>query len=97
MIVMHPGEYIKEVYLEEANISSKDLASRLDVSEATVSRILGGKSEVSSDMAVRLERVLGRSAESWLAMQVSYSLMQARAKTYPKLRPLPSSAASLHP
>lgn len=94
MIVMHPGEYIKEVYLEEANISNKELATLLDVSEATVSRILSGKSEVSPDMAVRLERVLGRSAESWLAMQTSYSLAQARKTPHMDLRRLPDFASS---
>jgi antitoxin HigA-1 len=94
MIVMHPGEYIKDVYLEEADISNRELASRLDVSEATISRILSGKSEVSADMAIRLERVLGRSAESWLAMQFSYSLEQLRHKDYPSLRPLEGSTSS---
>lgn len=77
MIVMHPGEYIIEAYLEPLEMTRTELADRLGVSASAVSRILTGKSDVSPEMAVRFERVLGRSAESWLAMQADYSLVRA--------------------
>ncbi len=51
------------------------MAERLVVSASTVQRLLAGKSRIR---ALRLSRVLGRSAESWLPMQDSYDLWQAR-------------------
>jgi addiction module HigA family antidote len=80
MIAIHPGEYIQEAYMEPLELSRTDLAQRLNVSTSTVSRILSGKAEVTPEMAVRLEYVLGRSAESWLAMQADYSIHAARTQ-----------------
>ena len=58
--------------------SSKGCISSRVPSPSTVQRLVAGKSRVSPDRALRLSRVLGRSAESWLAMQDSYDLWQAR-------------------
>ncbi|NOT47758.1 MAG: HigA family addiction module antidote protein [Acidobacteria bacterium] len=74
----HPGEFITEVYLEPNQISGRELAHSLGVSPSTLNRVLNGTSGVSPSMALRLAKVLGRSAESWLAMQTSYDLWQAR-------------------
>jgi antitoxin HigA-1 len=78
MIVMHPGEYIFEVYLEPLGIGVTDLAGKLGVSTSTVSRIINQKADVTPIMALRLSHVLGRSAESWMSMQTSYSLLRER-------------------
>jgi addiction module HigA family antidote len=74
----HPGEFIQEVYLEPFGISSRQLASSLGVSPSTLSRLLKKDSGVSPEMALRLSKVLGRSPESWLAMQDMYDLWVAR-------------------
>jgi antitoxin HigA-1 len=74
----HPGEFIAEVYLQPNGISGRDLASWLGVSPSTLNRILTGHSSVSPEMALRLSKCLGRSPESWLAMQHSYDLWRAR-------------------
>jgi addiction module HigA family antidote len=74
MIVMHPGEYIFEVYVEPLGIGVTDLAVKLAVSASTVSRIINQKADVTPSMALKLSYVLGRSAESWMSMQTSYSL-----------------------
>ena len=74
----HPGEFITGTYLEPFGLTGRGLATRLDVSPSTVARVLNGTSRVTPDMALRLSRVLGRSAESWLAMQDAYDLWQAR-------------------
>ena len=47
-------------------------------SETLVNRILKGRSGISSEMALRLSKALGRSPESWLTMQDSYDLWHAR-------------------
>ena len=74
----HPGEFITEIYLEPNGISGRELAVKLDVAASTLSRILKGASRVTPEMALRLSKAIGRSPESWLAMQDSYDLWVAR-------------------
>ena len=74
----HPGEFITEVYLEPNGISGRELAEKLDVAASTLSRILKGASRVTPEMALRLSKAIGRSPESWLAMQDADDLWVAR-------------------
>lgn len=74
----HPGEFITQVYLEPNGISGRELALKLGVAASTLSRILKGASGVSPEMALRLSKALGRSPESWLAMQYNHDLWRAR-------------------
>ena len=74
----HPGEFISEVYLEPFGVSGRELATHLDVAASTLSRVLSGASRVTPDMALRLSKALGRSAESWLTMQDTHDLWIAR-------------------
>jgi antitoxin HigA-1 len=76
----HPGEFILAVYLEPLGVTGRELAARLGVSPSTLNRVLTGKSGISPEMALRLSKCLGRSAESWLAMQHGYDLWQARKR-----------------
>ena len=74
----HPGEFIREIYLEELAVSARMVAEKLMVSPSTFTRLLNGKNGVTPEMALRLSKVLGRSAESWLAMQNNYDLWHMR-------------------
>lgn len=74
----HPGEFIREIYLEPNRISCRELASKLGVAASTLNRILKGSSRLSPEMALRLSKALGRSPESWLAMQDNHDLWQAK-------------------
>jgi addiction module HigA family antidote len=76
----HPGEFIREVYLEPLEISARVVADKLKVAPSTFSRLLTGKSSVTPEMALRLSVTLGRSPESWLAMQNNYDLWQIRRR-----------------
>ena len=76
----HPGEFITEVYLEPNKLSGRELAAKLRVAPSTLNRILTGTSGVSPEMALRLSKALGRTAESWLAMQYNHDLWQARQR-----------------
>lgn len=74
----HPGEFITEIYLEPNGISGRGLAEKLDVAPSTLSRILKGVSRVTPEMALRLSKAIGRTPESWLAMQDAHDLWVAR-------------------
>ena len=74
----HPGEFIRQVYLEPHELSVRSLAESLDVSASTIARIVNGQSGLSPEMALRLSKAIGRTPESWLAMQHNYDLWQAK-------------------
>jgi len=76
----HPGHFIKEIYLKPFNLSTRKVAENLKVSPSTFNRLLNGDSNISPEMALRLAKTLGRSAESWLAMQDLHNLWHARQK-----------------
>ena len=74
----HPGEFIYDSYMEPFNLSCRYLATQLNVAASTLNRVLKKQSGVSPEMALRLSKALGRSPESWLAMQDAYDLWGAR-------------------
>jgi len=76
----HPGEFIKEIYLQPFALSARKVAESLNVSPSTFNRLLNGESNVSPEMALRLSKALGRSPESWLAMQDQYDLWHAERR-----------------
>lgn len=75
---MHPGAFIKQVYMEENGLGTNELARQLKVSNGLVSRLVNEKTGLSPEMALKLSVVLGRSPESWLAMQDNHDLWHAR-------------------
>lgn len=77
----HPGEFIWETYLEPYGVSVRSLAVSLGVAPSTVNRLVNAQSGISPEMALRLSKALGRSPESWLAMQHAYDLWVARQTT----------------
>jgi addiction module HigA family antidote len=74
----HPGEFIRATYLEPFELSIRSLAESLGVSPSTLARVVNESSGISPEMALRLSKALGRSPESWLAMQHAYDLSEAK-------------------
>jgi addiction module HigA family antidote len=70
----HPGEFIKDVYLDELGVSEREVALKLKVAPSTLHRLIKGTSSLTPEMALRLSITLGRTPESWLTMQDNYSL-----------------------
>jgi len=73
----HPGEFIKEVYLDELRLSEREVALKLKVAPSTFNRLVKCKTSLTPEMALRLSITLGRTPESWLMMQDNYSLWVA--------------------
>jgi antitoxin HigA-1 len=74
----HPGALLREDVIPDLNVTQGKLAELMGVSRLTISQLLHEHRALSPDMAVRLEKLLGTSAESWLRMQESVDLWEAR-------------------
>jgi len=68
---------LSEEFLVPLGISHSAFATRIGVSSARLSEIVRGKRSVTPDIALRLERVLGMSAEFWLGLQQDWDLWHA--------------------
>ena len=79
-ITVHPGGFIKRNYMDELGLRATELAGALEVSESTLSRLLHEKIDLSPTLAVKVSKVLGRSAESWMAMQANHTLARYQAE-----------------
>ena len=73
----HPGEILRDFCIEPLELSVTRAAEALGVSRKTLSAILNGRSGISPEMAIRLSKAFGTSAESWLNQQVQYDLWLA--------------------
>jgi len=90
----HPGEIIKNLWLEPMDISIKKAAEAMDISRNTLSNIIHKKGKVTPEIAVRLSMALGSSPESWMGHQVAYDLWQVEQyKNELQISPLLAKAA----
>lgn len=80
----HPGEVLRE-YLPEA-LTQAEIASRLGITRQALSAVLNGRAGVSAEMAVRLSKALGTTADLWLGLQMQYDLWQAMSKPMPRVQ-----------
>ena len=74
----HPGGSIRRACLVPLGLSVTDGAKTLGVTRQTLTKIINGKSGISPEMAIRLTKAFGSTAETWLRMQVAYDLAAAR-------------------
>lgn len=85
----HPGLSIRRDCLDVLGLTVTDSAKILGITRHMLSRILNGQAGISPEMAVRLEKAFGGTAQSWLALQQAYDLAQVeRGKI--KVRPVSS-------
>lgn len=72
----HPGEIIRDLCIKPLGLTVTRTAQGLGVTRKTLSLLLNGHAGISPEMAVRLSQAFGRSAESWLQLQVQYDIAQ---------------------
>lgn len=75
----HPGRSLK-VDLDALGISVAEAAKALGVTRQHLHKVIGGQSAISSEMAIRLEKGIGTSADAWLRMQMAYDLAKVRQR-----------------
>ena len=84
----HPGRLVKD-NIEELGLSVAAAAERLGVTRQQLYKIIKEESAISPEMAVRLEKAIGSSADAWLRMQAAYDIAQVRLREDTiKVRPL---------
>jgi addiction module HigA family antidote len=74
----HPGRSIRNACLEPLGLSVTAGAKVLGVTRQALNNVINGKSGISPEMAIRLSKAFGSTPETWLRMQLSYDLAQAR-------------------
>src|SRR3990167_887649 len=77
---IHPGEILREEFLEPLDISPAALARALHVSAPTVNEIVRERRGVTADMAIRLGRYFDTSAQFWMNLQTEYALATTYAE-----------------
>ena len=75
----HPGELIGD-NLEGLRISITNAATGLGITRQQLHNLIAGRSRVTPEMAVKLEKALGSTADTWLKMQMNYDLAQVRKR-----------------
>lgn len=76
----HPGEMIGDV-LADLGVSISAAARSLGVTRQQIHNVISGRSVISPEMAFRLEKGLGSSADTWLRLQLNYDLAQVRLRS----------------
>jgi addiction module HigA family antidote len=74
----HPGEVIRQECLAPLGLSVTEAAKVLGVTRQTVNNLVNERAGISPEMAIRLEKAFGSSAEMWLGMQTAFDLAAAR-------------------
>ena len=75
---VHPGRIVRHDCLEPLGLSVTEGARVLGVTRQTLNNVANAKSGISPEMAIRLAKAFGSTAETWLRMQLAYDLAEAR-------------------
>jgi len=75
----HPGRLLKDD-LESLSLTVAQAAEGLGITRQQLYNVINGKSAITAEMAIRLEKGVGSTADAWLGMQQAYDLAQIRLK-----------------
>ena len=95
----HPGNVLREWFLEERNLTITELAKGLGMTKANVSAVVNERAGISPAMAVKLSAAFGNGATFWTNLQTNYELWHAAKKVKrSKIRQfkLPKSRQAAH-
>src|SRR6266404_4331346 len=76
----HPGLSVRHDCIEPLGLTITETAEILGVTRQALNNLVNGKSGISPEMAIRLDKAFGGSAETWLRLQMAYDLAQARQR-----------------
>ena len=87
----HPGEILREEFMVDYALDASALASALGVAVSELAPVLSERAPVTPDLAIRLGRAFGTSAQYWMNMQVRRDLVEAErraANDFEKIKPI---------
>ncbi len=76
---IHPGEILKEEFLDAMGISAYKLSKETFIPQTRISEILKGKRRITADTAIRLSKFFGTSDKFWLGLQDDYDLEEEKS------------------
>ncbi len=76
----HPGEILKNMYIEPLGLTVTDTAKALGVTRKALSELLNMKSGISMAMSLRLSKAFNTTPELWLNMQRNYDMIRAKKR-----------------
>lgn len=88
---VHPGEILKQDFMEPFDLSSNGLAKAIGVTPARINEIVRERRGVTAETALRLAKYFGTDAQSWMNLQDQYELAiteQAVAKELSTIEPI---------
>lgn len=91
---VHPGETLREDVIPAVGRSKTEIARLLGISRQTLYDIINERQPVTPGMALRLAKMFGGSAESWLNMQRAYDLHLAERELADQLKAIPQLRAA---
>lgn len=71
LIAFHPGQYLEEL-IEDYNVTQKEFADHLGISEMKLSKLVNGEEPISNDIAENLAKLTNISMQTWLNLQNAY-------------------------
>ncbi|MCZ7864165.1 MULTISPECIES: HigA family addiction module antitoxin [Agrobacterium] len=77
---IHPGEILRELYLEPLGMSAYALAKHLNIPRTRIERIAGEKLGITADTALRLAKFFKTTPEYWLNLQNAFDIKAAAAR-----------------
>lgn len=86
---IHPGEILKEEFLEPMGISAYRLSKDLGIPKTRTSQIIKGKRRITADTALRLSKYFGTSTKFWLGLQNDYDIEEELFKIEEELAKIP--------
>jgi addiction module HigA family antidote len=90
---IHPGEILKEEFLDPMGISQNRIARDIGVPPRRINEIVLGKRAVTADTALRLSRYFGTSAAFWMGLQAEYDLRESLSRLKNELKKIHSVSA----
>ena len=93
---IHPGEILKEEFLEPLEITAYRLSKETFIPQTRVSEILKGNRRITADTALRLAKFFGTSAKFWLGLQDDYDLEEeenSKSSEFESIKQINSNAA----
>lgn len=77
---VHPGEILREDYINERGLTITEVAKGLGVARANLSAILNQRAGISPEMAVKLSEAFGNTTQFWVNLQKNYEVWHAERK-----------------